>query len=89
MRIDTDPKLDFADVLLRPKRSNLLSRSEVNLSRSIIMPHSGNEFNGIPIIAANMDHVGTLEMAGALSRFDMCTALHLSLIHISEPTRPY
>ena len=76
MRIDTDPKLDFSDVLLRPKRSALLSRSEVDLNRDIIMPHSKMHFSGIPIFAANMDTVGTFEMAHALSEFGMCTALH-------------
>lgn len=77
MRIDTDPKLDFSDVLLRPKRSALGSRSEVDISRTIIMPHSGHEFNGVPIITANMDHTGTFEMALTLAtKADMATALH-------------
>lgn len=76
MRIDTDPKLDFSDVLLRPKRSELSSRKEVDISRLIVMPHSGYKFEGVPIIAANMDTVGTKEMAGALSEHNMLTALH-------------
>lgn len=77
MRIDTDPKLDFSDVLLRPKRSALGSRSEVDITRKIIMPHSGHIFNGVPIIAANMDTIGTFDMALTLAtKAQMATALH-------------
>lgn len=76
MRIDTDPKLDYSDVLLRPKRSSLGSRSEVDITRQIVMPHSGRVFEGIPIIAANMDTIGTFNMANELSRFEVATALH-------------
>ncbi len=76
MRIDPDRKLDFDDVLIRPKRSRLRSRAEVDIKRTFKMPHAGVEVTGIPIIAANMDTVGTLKMASALAEFDMYTALH-------------
>ena len=33
MRIDNEIKLDYQDVLLRPKRGTLNSRKEVNLER--------------------------------------------------------
>ena len=55
MRIEEDIKLDFKDVLIRPKRSTLSSRKEVDLNRKYIFKHSKCEWNGIPIMAANMD----------------------------------
>ncbi|XP_032093261.1 GMP reductase 2 [Thamnophis elegans] len=74
--IDNDIKLDFKDVLLRPKRSTLKSRSEVDLLRSFTFRNSKQTYTGIPIIAANMDTVGTFEMAKALSKFSLFTAIH-------------
>lgn len=65
MRIEHDVKLDFKDVLIRPKRSTLSSRSEVDISRSYKMRWSGRTISGVPIIAANMDGVGTFDMARA------------------------
>ncbi|MDR1462600.1 MAG: GMP reductase [Azoarcus sp.] len=76
MRIEQDIKLDFKDVLIRPKRSTLTSRSEVDISRDFIFPHSRKTYRGIPIIAANMDTTGTFEMARALSRYELSAALH-------------
>jgi GMP reductase len=61
MRIIADTKLDYKDVLITPKRSTLSSRSQVNLERTYTF-RSGNSWKGVPIIAANMDGVGTLEM---------------------------
>lgn len=75
MRIITDPKLDFNDVLIVPKRSTLASRSEVRLEKRYLLKHSGFEYQGIPIIAANMDGVGTMAMARALSAHGLSTAL--------------
>lgn len=83
MRIEEDLKLDFKDVLIRPKRSTLKSRKSVDLTRQYTFIHSGKIFDGIPIIAANMDTVGTFEMAVALSGFEMLTALHK---HYDEET---
>ncbi len=68
MRIESDLKLDFKDVLIRPKRSTLSSRSEVDIKRELPMKWSGQTFNGVPIIAANMDGVGTLSMARAFHK---------------------
>lgn len=65
MRIENDVKLDFKDVLFRPKRSTLSSRKDVDISREFTFKWSQQKFNGVPIIAANMDGVGTLEMAKA------------------------
>ncbi|XP_063465400.1 GMP reductase 2 isoform X5 [Symphalangus syndactylus] len=66
--IDNDVKLDFKDVLLRPKRSTLKSRSEVDLTRSFSFRNSKQTYTGVPIIAANMDTVGTFEMAKILCK---------------------
>ena len=63
MRIENDIKLDFRDVLIRPKRSTLSSRQEVDLTRQFTFKYSGKVYSGIPIIAANMDGVGTMAMA--------------------------
>jgi len=76
MRIEEELKLDFSDVLIRPKRSTLTSRSEVDLEREYVFYHSGLHYRGIPIIAANMDTVGTMEMARALARHGVSAALH-------------
>lgn len=76
MRIEQDLKLNFKDVLIRPKRSTLSSRSEVDIAREFIFLHSQQKYHGIPIIAANMDSTGTFEMARALARQRLSTALH-------------
>jgi len=76
MRIEEDFKLDFKDVLIRPKRSTLTSRSEVDIAREFTFRQSGAKYKGIPIIASNMDTVGTIEMARALAGHRLSTALH-------------
>jgi GMP reductase len=75
MNIDHDVKLDYSDVLLVPSRSNLISRSNVDLNIDYF------ETNLIPVIAANMDGVGTMDMAVALAKYGCMTALskHYSL----------
>src|SRR5471032_180738 len=76
MRIEEDLKLGFKDVLIRPKRSTLKSRSEVELERTFTFKHSAISWSGTPIIAANMDTVGTFRMATVLASFGMLTAVH-------------
>ena len=76
MRIDNDVKLDFNDVLIRPKRSTLTSRKNVDLERTFTFMHSGRTWTGVPVVAANMDTTGTFEMARALAEHRMITALH-------------
>ncbi|NNL16471.1 MAG: GMP reductase [Flavobacteriaceae bacterium] len=76
MRIENDLKLGFKDVMFRPKRSTLKSRSKVNLARKFNFFHSKNEWTGVPVMAANMDTVGTFEMAIALYEKQMFTAIH-------------
>ena len=74
MRSDEDIKLDFNDVLIKPKRSELESRRDAILERSFNFKYSSDTWTGIPVIAANMDHVGTPQMAKALSNDKMLTA---------------
>jgi len=76
MKIIPEIKLDFSDVLIRPRRSTLKSRSEVNLCRSFVFPHSSRTLNCTPVVAANMDTTGSIQMASAISRFDCITCLH-------------
>lgn len=76
MRIETELKLGFKDVMIRPKRSTLKSRSQVSLERNFTFRNSQKEWTGVPIIAANMDTVGTFEMAEALSKHQIITAIH-------------
>lgn len=66
MRIESDTKLDFNDVLIRPKRSDLKSRSEVELSRTYVFKHNDQTFKTVPIITANMAGTGTFTMANRL-----------------------
>jgi GMP reductase len=75
MRIEYDVKLDFRDVLIRPKRSVLKTRADVSLEREFRFKHTQTSWQGIPIIAANMDHTGTFKMAKALSDHHLLTAL--------------
>jgi GMP reductase len=84
MRIEEDIKLDYKDVLIRPKRSTLKSRKQVKLHRSFTFRNYVAEFpeqdvtehyNGVPIMASNMDGVGTFEMADALASQNIFTCL--------------
>ena len=75
MRIVDDVKLDFSDVLIRPKRSTLESRKNANLERTFRFKNSNQSWTGVPIIAANMDHTGTWPMNKALVEFGMLTAI--------------
>ncbi|MFT4313421.1 MAG: GMP reductase [Candidatus Woesearchaeota archaeon] len=76
MRIENDIKLDFDDVLLKPKRSTLTSRKDVILEREFTFNHSPKVWTGIPIIASNMDTTGTFEIAQALRKHKLVTILH-------------
>jgi len=76
MRIRSDIKLDFSNVLITPKRSKLESRSQVSLERTFTFPNTKETWNGIPIMASNMDTVGTLEMARVLNSYNIITCLH-------------
>ena len=82
MRLEEDLKLDYKDVLIRPKRSTLQSRSQVKLNRKFqfrnYVPEldiGDDHYNGIPIMASNMDGVGTFEMADKLAEGEIFTCL--------------
>ena len=93
MQIEPDIKLDYDDVLLRPKRSVLGSRKAVELRRTFRTKYNRHnyEIECVPIIAANMDGVGTFDMATSLRDHAMMTALtkHLPaddiINHFNEP----
>lgn len=76
VRIEEEVKLDYSDVLLRPKRSTLTSRKEVDLEREFRFYHSPRIWRGIPIMTANMATCGTFEMARILSEYKMITTFH-------------
>jgi GMP reductase len=76
MRIDNDTKLDYSDVLLKPKRSTLESRKDVLLERSFTFYHSPKVWTGLPIMTANMASSGTFEMARILSEYKIITTFH-------------
>lgn len=76
MRVETDVKLGFKDVLIRPKRSTLNSRALVDLERDFTFLHSKRRWRGVPIIAANMDTIGTFEVAEVLAAHKMLCAVH-------------
>jgi GMP reductase len=74
MRIEQDIKLDYKDVLFKPKRSKLESRRDVDLTRTFKF-HHGNEWTGVPIMSSNMDGVGTFAMAKVLQEHKMITVM--------------
>ena len=79
MRIEDDSKLDYKDVLIRPKRSTLGSRKDVDLEREFTFRNYRSDkdehYRGIPIMASNMDGVGTFEMADTLANLGLFTCL--------------
>ena len=76
MKLETDIKLDFKDVLFRPKRSTLSSRNEVQVEREFKFKHSGRTWTGVPIISSNMDTISSVEMYKELSKKKFLTCFH-------------
>lgn len=76
MKIEQDTKLDFDDVLIKPKRSTLDTRKDVDLIRKYHFLNSETNWEGIPLIAANLDTTGTFQMARTFIKIDAMTALH-------------
>jgi len=74
--VETEVKLDFKDVLIRPKRSSISSRSQVELDRTFTFTNSKQTWTGVPLIAANMDTVGTFAVAEVLAKRHCITAIH-------------
>ncbi len=75
MRINNEPKLNFEDVLLQPKRSTLSSRKDVDMTRKFTFRNSSKVMNFTPIFASNMDGVGTFSMAKVLQEYKMMTVI--------------
>jgi len=75
MRLDNEVKLDYKDVLLKPKRSTLSSRRDVEMTRSFTFRNSGETYECCPIIASNMDGVGTFSMAKVIQEYKMLTTI--------------
>jgi GMP reductase len=75
-KVINEIKLGFKDVLIQPKRSKLKSRSQVDLIRELKCPHGDFKWQGVPIIAANMDTTGTFEMARSFIKHKMIVAIH-------------
>jgi len=75
MRIDNEPKLNFEDVLLKPKRSTLSSRRDVDMTRKFTFRNSGKVMDFLPIFASNMDGVGTFSMAKQMQKHKMMTVI--------------
>jgi len=75
MLIEDDVKLDYSDVLIRPKRSTLTSRFEVDMNRTYNFYHSKKQWTGVPIMASNMDTTGTFPMHNILSQVGMVTCI--------------
>jgi len=82
MHIDNEIKYDFSDVLIKPKRSYYTSRKEVDLEREFKFKWSKRIWKGIPLVASNMDTVGTVDTAKVLSKYNTLTCLHK--FHSSE-----
>ena len=75
-KINLEPKLDFSDVLIVPKRSSLKSRKETVLTREFVFKNSNQIWNGVPIAVSNMDTTGTIEMGLELQQYKILTCLH-------------
>eukprot|EP00919_Chromeraceae_sp_WS-2016_P049127 GHVR01116255.1.p1 GENE.GHVR01116255.1~~GHVR01116255.1.p1 ORF type:complete len:105 (+),score=11.74 GHVR01116255.1:78-392(+) len=80
MRLDNEIRLDFKDVLIRPKRSTITSRSMVSLEKTYRYKNSKQTWTGIPIIAANMDTTGTFGVAEVMADSKLMTAVGYSLL---------
>ena len=76
MKVIEDTKLGFDNVLIKPKKSYLNSRNDVTLMCEYEFKYSKQKWSGIPLMAANMDTTGTIEMANKLVGLNCLTALH-------------
>lgn len=74
--VETEVKLDFKDVLIRPKRSSLESRSQVSIERDFTHKNSKRTWTGVPLVAANMDTTGTFEVCQTMAARKAITAIH-------------
>ena len=82
MRIEDDIKLDYSDVLIRPKRSTLGSRKDVRMKRKFTFRNSQKVMDFLPIFASNMDGVGTFSMARQMQKHKMMTVITKSMVRL-------
>jgi len=75
MHIEESVKLDFSDVLIRPKRSTLESRKDVDLNRTLVLPY-GQEIRCVPVMNSNMGTCGTFEIARILTDHNCLATVH-------------
>ena len=75
-KIEPETKLDFDDVLIKPKSSDLRSRADVELLQTFRFKHSNREWTGVPLMVSNMDTTGTIEMCRSLAPYKILTCLH-------------
>ena len=75
-KIESDIKLDYSDILIKPRKTSLSSRNEVIWERSFYFPKSKQNWTGVPIIASNMDTIGTYDVYKILSKYKIITAFH-------------
>lgn len=83
MIIENDIKLDFKDVLIRPRRSSVKSRADVDLNCTFNFKHVDDYvWHGVPIMISNMDTTGTFKMVTSAYNHNMfvCVHKHYSLI---------
>ena len=76
MKIYDNIHLDYNDVLIKPANSNIYSRKDVDLIKKIYFPMSNQTWEGVPIIASNMDTIGTYEVYKILSKYKILTCFH-------------
>ena len=76
MSVSNDIKLDFRDVLIKPRHSSLKSRSDVNIIGTFAFPNTTYTWQGVPVAASNMDTTGTFEIAMELYKYKMLTCIH-------------
>ena len=74
--LEKDIKLDFSDVLIKPNKTDIKSRNDVDLERNFYFPKSKQTWKGIPIMSSNMDTIGTYEVYKVLSTYKILTVFH-------------
>lgn len=76
MRIYDDIQLDYCDVLLRPKRSRLASRNDVQIMREYGFKWCPRTLKATGIVASNMATTGTFAIAREMQKQHLLCALH-------------
>lgn len=74
-QIIEEVQLDYCDVMIKPKRSTLNSRSEPNVYRDYKFRWTNRIINGNGLMVANMATTGTFEMAKVMQKNKMFCCL--------------